>query len=102
MSTPSTWPDGATSRANALARLQLRPIGHKVGDRLEQHVLRRLTIGPALAGGTVPVGDLVGVLVVGMRDVHMRQTPLNVEGQCVGSFAFAGPNIAILAPAPRD
>ena len=79
MSTPSTWPDGATSARthrrgaaaaadidDALARLQLRPVDHEVGDRPEHNVLRRLPLGPALSGGTVPVGDLVGVLIVAL------------------------------------
>ena len=75
---PNTWPDGATFRANAIVvaplpqptsmtrspGLRLRPIDHEVGDRRSTNVLRRLPLGPALAGGTVPVGDLVGVLFV--------------------------------------
>ena len=86
MSTPSTWPDGATSSRerdrrgaaaaadidDALAWLQLRPIDHKVGDRPEHNVLRRLPLRPALSGGTVPVGDLVGVLIVACGGVHLR------------------------------
>jgi hypothetical protein len=84
MSTPSTWPDGATSRANAIVvaplpqptsmtrspRPQFRPIDHEVSDRLEHNVLRRLPLRPALASGTVPVGDLVGVLIVALGGVH--------------------------------
>ena len=61
---------------DALARRQVCPIDHKVGDRLEQHVLRRLTIGPALAGGTVPVSDLIRVLFVAGGGVHVRNSQL--------------------------
>src|SRR6185369_9936914 len=64
---------GAAAAADindALARLQLRPVDHKVGDRPEHDVLRRLPRGPALPGRSVPVGDLVGVLIVALGGVH--------------------------------
>jgi hypothetical protein len=66
---------GAAAAADidhAFARLEAGTIDDEVGNRLEQHVLRRLPVGPALAGGTVPVGDLVGVLFVGLRAIHGR------------------------------
>ena len=66
---------GAAAAADiddALARPQLRPIDHEVSDRLEHNVLRRLPLRPALSGGTVPVGDLVGVLFVAFGGVHSR------------------------------
>jgi len=58
---------------DALARRQVCPIDHKVGDRLEQHVLRRLPVRPALAGWPVPIGDLVGVLFVDLDSEQTRK-----------------------------
>jgi len=49
----------------------LKPtLNQDIGDRPEQDVLRRLPIGLALAGGSVPVGQLVGILIVACRGVH--------------------------------
>ena len=45
-------------------------LNQDVGDRPERDVLRRLPIGLALAGGSVPVGQLVGILIVACRGVH--------------------------------
>ena len=62
----------ATDIDDAFTRHQLRAINHKVGDRLEQDVLRRLPLRPALSGRTIPVGDLVGILFVASWGVHLR------------------------------
>jgi hypothetical protein len=64
---------GAAAAADidhTLARLQLRPVDHEIGNRPEHDVLRRLPRGPALPGRSVPVGDLVGVLIVALGGVH--------------------------------
>ena len=103
---PSTWPDGATLRANAIVvaplpqptsmtrspGFRLRPIDHEVGDRPEHDVLRRLPIGPALAGRPVPVGDLVGVLIVALGGVHVRKlsvASVRLRSSSFGETAFA-------------
>ena len=52
---------------DALAGLGLGAVDQDVGDRREQDILRRLPVGPALAAGPVPVGDLVGVLFVALQ-----------------------------------
>jgi len=57
---------------DTLARPEAGAVDNEIGDRLEQHILRRLAIGPALACGTIPVGDLVGVLIVAGGRVHER------------------------------
>ena len=75
--------DRAPSRANAIVvepqpqpisttRSPARPwrVDQEIGDRRQQDVLHRLPVGPALAGRTVPIGDLVGVLVVGRWLLH--------------------------------
>ena len=54
--------------------LRFRAIDHKVGDRSKQDVLRRLPVGPALPGRSVPIGDLVGVLFVACRGVHVEES----------------------------
>ena len=84
MSTPSTWPDGATSRANAIAVAPLpqptsmtRSPGFSFARSITRSATGPSTMScaacrsrPALAGGTVPVGDLVGVLIVACGGVH--------------------------------
>ena len=49
---------------NAVARSGRDTVDQDLRDRREQHVLRRLPVRPALAAGTVPVCDLVGVSVI--------------------------------------
>ena len=89
---------GAAAAADiddALTRLQLRPLDHEIGDRLEQHVLRRLPVRPALAGWPVPIGDLVGVLFVGGGRVHgcgnFRSVRLRSSSFGVTAFALHAP-----------
>jgi hypothetical protein len=54
----------ATDIEDALARRGFGAIDQEIENLRQQHILRRLPLGPALAAGTVPVGDLVGVLFV--------------------------------------
>ena len=83
---PNTWPDGATFRAECdrrgaaaaadiddpLAGHGLGTVDQNVGDRSQQNVLRSLPVGPAPARRSIPIGDLVGVLFVACRCIHVR------------------------------
>src|SRR4051812_23859001 len=65
---------GAAAAADidhALTYFGFGAVDQKVGNGAQQDVLRGLPIGPALAARPVPVGDLVGVLVVALRVVHL-------------------------------
>src|ERR1700738_4710360 len=61
----------ATDIDDPLARLGPGAIDQSVSDGPEQDVLRLLPIGPALASGSVPVCNLVGVLLVACRGGHV-------------------------------
>ena len=62
----------ATDIDDALARRRFCAVDQDLGDRPEQDILRRLPLGPALPAGSVPIGDLVGVLFVASRRVHQQ------------------------------
>ena len=115
-STPSTWPDGATSRANAIDVAPLpqptsmtRSPGFsfarsitRSATGLSSDILRRLPIRPALPGRPVPVGDLVGVSIVGMRDIHMPHSSTQRRGTERRQFrAHWAPHHDLSAPALR-
>src|SRR5262245_34002854 len=57
---------------HAFACLRLGAIDQDVEDRSQQDVLRCLPVGPALAARPVPVGDLVGILLVAMGGIHQQ------------------------------
>jgi hypothetical protein len=66
---------GAAAAADiddALARLEAGAVDDEIGNRLEQHILRRLAIRPAPACGPVPVSDLIGVVIGSGGGVHVR------------------------------
>ena len=64
----------ATDIDDPLAGLGPGAIDQNFGDRREQDVLRLLPVGPALAGRSVPVRNLVGVLIVACRGVPCAET----------------------------
>ena len=60
-------PAPAADIDDPLARFDFGAVDQKIGDRRQQNVLGLLTVGPALAARSVPVSDLVGVLIVAYR-----------------------------------
>ena len=64
---------GATSAADIqhdFARARGRAVEQDLGHRREQCVLPLLPLQPAPAPRTIPIGDLVGVAVVGRGQHH--------------------------------
>ncbi|MGY3358533.1 hypothetical protein ACVWZK_005196 [Bradyrhizobium sp. GM0.4] len=62
---------GATADVeDALARLRPGAGDQHVGNGSQQALLRRMAIGPALPAGAIPVGDLIGVLLVSAWLLH--------------------------------
>jgi hypothetical protein len=53
-----------------LALFGFGAIEQNVRDRPQQHILHLLPPRPALAARSVPVGDLVGVLILGCWMIH--------------------------------
>jgi hypothetical protein len=64
----------ATDVDDALAHFGFGAVDQEVGDRPQQNILRRLPIGPSLSARPVPVGDLVGVLLVTLGGVHVGES----------------------------
>ena len=60
----------ATDIDNAFTRFDPGAIDQDIGDRRQHNILGRLPVGPALAARSVPVGNLIGVLVVAYWCVH--------------------------------
>ena len=87
MSMPMTWPLRPTLGASAMvvapqpqptSRIRspvsdLGAIDQEIGDRRQHDVLHLLAIGPMLAARPVPVRNLVGVLIVPGRGIHLVQ-----------------------------
>ncbi len=55
---------------DALAGRESRSRVEQVGDRRQDHVLRRLPVDPTASAGAVPVSDLIGVAGVGEGSRH--------------------------------
>jgi hypothetical protein len=62
-------------------------LNQDVGDRSEQNILRRLPISPALACGSVPVGDLVCVQFVACGGVHGWKLSFGSRARGIGTYA---------------
>src|SRR5437762_10285511 len=62
----------ATDIEDPFADLGFGPVDQDVRDRCKQDVLHLLPICPTLAGRSVPVCNLVGVLFMACRCIHVR------------------------------
>jgi hypothetical protein len=93
--------DGAAAAAdveNALAGLCIDARDQFLGDGCEHNVLHGLTLGPVPAGHAVPECDLVGVAIMGLRETHSAQLPLE---PVVLVFFAAGALLSCFGASPR-
>src|SRR5689334_16290131 len=65
-------PAAAPDIDDALAGLNARMLDQNIRDWCEQRILRFLAFDPVLSGGSIPEGDLVGVLEVTYGSIHGR------------------------------
>jgi hypothetical protein len=92
----------ATNIDNPLARFWLGAVDQDVSDRRQHDVLALLPVGPALAARPVPVGDLIGVLIVAYREIHVLD-PLLQRRPSIGAECgkFSGRSLSKIAAGSR-